>query len=194
MGWNFKVKFFQKNLDCLAKLFSLVQCKLVKKSKLMHAKCKQLFHSSTFRILHWNFEPPLLILDTEKWGRTRVWKPRRIGVGRVKGGIKRETRAGPEMGVLKEWKLGEISRNHATMLNILQLKKSWREAKKNRLGGQETNIQELRGLSHLSFTEKVNEKSWLQVLPHCQNIHWSVNLLGFKNKTLGINQEKSFWG
>lgn len=88
------VKFFQKNLDCLAKLFSLVQCKLVKKSKLMHAKCKQLFHSSTFRILHWNFEPPLLILDTEKWGQTRVWKPRRIGARRVKGGIKRETRAG----------------------------------------------------------------------------------------------------
>ena len=134
MGWNFKVKFFQKNLDCLAKLFSLVQCKLVKKSKLMHAKCKQLFHSSTFRILHWNFEPPLLILDTEKWGQTRVWKPRRIGVGRVKGGIKRETRAGPEMGVLKEWELGEIRRNHATMLNIVQLKKNWREAKKNRLG------------------------------------------------------------
>ena len=135
-GMKRQGKIFSKNLDCLAKLFSLVQCKLVKKSKLMHAKCKQLFHSSTFRILHWNFEPPLLILDTEKWGRTRVWKPKRIGVGRVKGGIKRETRAGPEMGVLKEWELGEISRNHATMLNILQLKKSWREAKKNRLGGR----------------------------------------------------------
>ena len=91
---------------------------------------------ATFRILHWNFEPPLLISDTEKWGWTRMWKPKRIGVGRVKGGIKRETRA--EMGVLKEWELGEISRNHATMLNILQLKKSWRQAKKNRLGGRKT--------------------------------------------------------
>ena len=136
-GMKFQGKIFSKKfgLPCNVVLFCSVQTG-EKKSKLMHAKCKQLFHSSTFRILHWNFEPPLLILDTEKWGRTRVWKPKRIGVGRVKGGIKRETRAGPEMGVLKEWELGEISRNHATMLNILQLKKSWREAKKNRLGGR----------------------------------------------------------
>ena len=33
-------------------------------------------------------------------------------------------RQGQEMGVLKEWELGEIRRNHATMLNIVQLKKS----------------------------------------------------------------------
>lgn len=192
MGWNFKVKFFQKNLDCLAKLFSLVQCKLVKKSKLMHAKCKQLFHSSTFRILHWNFEPPLLILDTEKWGQTRVWKPRRIGVGRVKGGIKRETRAGDG-----SFKRVGIGRNKKILCLQCLILCNWKraEGRPRKTGwGRESKVQELGGLSRLSFTKKVNEKSWLQVLSHCQNIHWSVNLLGFKNKTLGINQEKSFWG
>ena len=34
----------------------------------------------------------------------------------------RKERKGPELGVLKGWEVGEIGKNYATMLNILQSK------------------------------------------------------------------------